>query len=214
MTSVEPEEERFKRPFNWGVLILGDPAAQAVPELSRGQAIDQSSELIVVAVRHAQDTEDAEGAPFEVEITCRQRSAGFAASGYHALIRLPSGAMSIGDAEHESVVRLGPGWWWVTITLSPPVHAETVDIELSRAEACPVCAWPGLMEEAWSQASPSHEICPSCGTEFGYDDAVGFTDRDALAARHGALRQSWKLGGREWWSDSRKPPDGWQAGRA
>lgn len=212
MTSVEPESERFKRPFNWGLLVLGDPAAEAVPELSRGQAIGHSFELIVVAVRHAQDIEDAEGTPFEVEINCRQRSAGFSDSGYHALIRLPSGGMSIGDAEHESVVRLGPGWWWVSITLSPPVHAEKVDIEFSRAETCPVCLWPGLMEEAWSQDCPSHEICPSCGTEFGYDDAVGFTDVEALTRRHDELRQAWVSAGMRWWSDSSERPEAWHPG--
>jgi len=92
-------------------------------------------------------------------------------------------------------------------------HAEAVEIEVSHAEACPVCRWPGLMEEAWREHSPSHEICPSCGTEFGYDDAIGLTDRDALAARHSSLRQSWERGGREWWSDSRKAPAGWQARR-
>jgi len=117
--------------------------------------------------------------------------------------------MSVGDAEHESVVRLRPGWWWVTITLSPPIHAETVDIEFSCAETCPVCRWPGLMEQAWSPSSPSHEICPSCGTEFGYDDAIGFTDSEALSRRHEELRKTWIDGERTWWSQSRQPPVAW-----
>ena len=39
---------------------------------------------------------------------------------------------------------------------------------------CPVCGYLGLTEEPWKMGpeydSPSYEICPSCGTEFGYTD--------------------------------------------
>lgn len=212
VTSVGPEVEQFKRPFNWGVLIVGDPSAKAVPELPPGETLSHSSELIVIPVRHAQDIDDFDGPPFEVEVTCRRRTAGFATGQHHALLHLSSGDLGVGDVNRETVLHPGPGWWWVTITMRPEVHAESVDIEFSKAEGCPACRWPGLMEEPWAGNSPSQEICPSCGTQFGYDDAIGLSEPGSLFRRHEELREAWVNGGMNWWSDSREPPEGWNPG--
>jgi hypothetical protein len=45
-------------------------------------------------------------------------------------------------------------------------------------------------------------ICPSCGTEFGYDDAK----RSPVDLRH-----SWMLDGAPWFSVATPPPPGWNA---
>lgn len=45
-------------------------------------------------------------------------------------------------------------------------------------------------------------ICPSCGTEFGFDDA---------AKSHLELRQNWINSGASWWSRRRVRPIGWNA---
>jgi predicted RNA-binding Zn-ribbon protein involved in translation (DUF1610 family) len=38
---------------------------------------------------------------------------------------------------------------------------------------CPVCGFQGLSEPAYDEHYCTFfEICPSCGTEFGYDDAI------------------------------------------
>jgi transcription initiation factor IIE alpha subunit len=52
---------------------------------------------------------------------------------------------------------------------------------------CPVCDYAGLdgPPENW-------QICPQCGTEFGYDDAT---------KTHQQLREEWERGGRQWWSE-------------
>lgn len=63
---------------------------------------------------------------------------------------------------------------------------------------CPVCRYHGLRDFPYH----SYEICPCCGTEFGYDD-VGQT--------HKELREAWVGGGKVWWSKHRPPPDGWDA---
>ena len=35
---------------------------------------------------------------------------------------------------------------------------------------CPVCAFDGLKERPFgANQEPSHEICPKCGFEFGFD---------------------------------------------
>jgi hypothetical protein len=43
-------------------------------------------------------------------------------------------------------------------------------------------------------------ICPSCGTEFGYDD---------FAVAHDVLREHWIAAGMPWFSQAAAPPAGW-----
>ncbi len=60
---------------------------------------------------------------------------------------------------------------------------------------CPVCGYKEL-------ESPPRKfsICPSCGTEFGYDDAI---------KNHENLRKAWILGGLEWWDKDMPVPANW-----
>ena len=66
---------------------------------------------------------------------------------------------------------------------------------------CPVCAYGGLFEPPWVADGPSDEICPQCGTQFGYDDAT--VDAEDRARCHAVLRRAWIHGGERWWSTSR-----------
>ena len=74
---------------------------------------------------------------------------------------------------------------------------------------CPVCGYSGLEEEPWPEhGGGSHEICPSCGIQFGYDDAAGGHE----AARFELWkewRQSWIGNGMRWKSVGQKPPPNW-----
>lgn len=66
---------------------------------------------------------------------------------------------------------------------------------------CPVCGYDGLNEPPYDiHGSASFEICPCCGTEFGYQDAT---------VSHAILRQRWIDGGMHWSSDFGFPPEGW-----
>ena len=66
---------------------------------------------------------------------------------------------------------------------------------------CPVCGYDDLDEAPRDELDcASFEICPCCGTQFGYDDAA----RD-----HASLRDEWVGTGMAWWSRSHKPPIGW-----
>lgn len=59
--------------------------------------------------------------------------------------------------------------------------------------SCPVCDYAALT------APPLEgEICPSCGTEFGFDDDLGVTYHD--------LRTAWIAKGRPWFSRSTPQP--------
>lgn len=72
---------------------------------------------------------------------------------------------------------------------------------------CPVCGFGALREEAWRDGNPSDEICPSCGTQFGYDDAAGARGDSRLAA-HRRLRERWIASGCLW-SSRRPAPNDW-----
>lgn len=61
---------------------------------------------------------------------------------------------------------------------------------------CPVCGY--LLK--WPPAD--FHICPSCGTEFGYDDA---------GRTHSELRAMWLRSGAEWWSPTTQRPEHWDA---
>lgn len=66
---------------------------------------------------------------------------------------------------------------------------------MSGKYICPVCEFP--MEDP----AADFNICPSCGTEFGYNDA-GVT--------HQELRKQWIASGKKWWSITDDPPAFWK----
>ena len=66
---------------------------------------------------------------------------------------------------------------------------------------CPVCGYDGLREQPRDNTgSPSFEICPSCGTEYGYHDAT---------RSHAELRREWLQAGAPWRHPETPPPPGW-----
>lgn len=73
---------------------------------------------------------------------------------------------------------------------------------------CPVCGYPELSEPSYDDFDcPSHEICPSCGTEFGYDDAA--KDVSLRQAKWRSLREKWVSSGMKWFSRYDPIPNGW-----
>lgn len=61
---------------------------------------------------------------------------------------------------------------------------------------CPVCAYTQMPYQA-----AEGNICPCCGTEFGYDDTMGVTFRD--------LRDRWVAQRTPWFSPVDQPPPLW-----
>jgi hypothetical protein len=66
---------------------------------------------------------------------------------------------------------------------------------------CPVCGYAHL-----SRPPEEFLICPSCGTEFGYDDAAPDWQPSSIYRR---LRAQWISDGMPWFSHAIAPPDGW-----
>ena len=44
---------------------------------------------------------------------------------------------------------------------------------MADRRVCLACGYGELTESPWSNGSPSDEICPACGTHFGFDDVAG-----------------------------------------
>lgn len=67
--------------------------------------------------------------------------------------------------------------------------------------ACRVCGYE-LPSPPWGKdgASPTWDICPCCGTEFGYEDCTPASAREK--------RAQWIAGGMKWF-DRRKTPLDW-----
>jgi hypothetical protein len=64
---------------------------------------------------------------------------------------------------------------------------------------CPTCGYPELNQPAWDikTGSPSFDICPCCGCEFGYNDAT------PLAREK--YRREWTHNGANWFKPELKP---------
>ena len=62
---------------------------------------------------------------------------------------------------------------------------------------CPVCGYAEM-----SDPVEEGNICPCCGTEFGYDDDLGVTYQQ--------LRQLWIDHGCPWFSNSTRMPSNWE----
>jgi hypothetical protein len=65
---------------------------------------------------------------------------------------------------------------------------------------CPVCGYQGL-----SRPPADHLICPSCGTQFGYNDAGPMP----LPVANAKLRDRWIQNGAHWYSHAVAAPPFW-----
>jgi hypothetical protein len=64
---------------------------------------------------------------------------------------------------------------------------------------CHVCGYPDLDYAPWGEdgQSPSFDICPCCGVEFGYEDATDIAKK--------IFRENWISSGAEWFDPKIKP---------
>jgi hypothetical protein len=68
---------------------------------------------------------------------------------------------------------------------------------------CPICGYPDLKKAPRSKSGgSSHEMCLSCGFEFGYtDDDQGYS--------YAEWREKWIAGGMQWHASWMQPPVNW-----
>jgi len=133
----EPEcRLEFHRPFHWGVLFIGDPETVDIPEMRLDGAISSSAALVAVPVRHAQDIEYSGREkihPFAVSVSCSPGVDQGQELSFDGVINLPSGLMSVGDADSASILTLAPGTYRIQIAVHPYEHPERVRFWYSPA---------------------------------------------------------------------------------
>lgn len=82
---------------------------------------------------------------------------------------------------------------------------------ISHPYRCPVCGYLGITQAdpngPWRLLIWSYDICPCCGTEFGYD--VDGDTPEELQQSIEKRRDEWIRGGHSWFSQARKPPPDW-----
>lgn len=98
---------------------------------------------------------------------------------------------------------------WPRSAIEAIAQKFSVPLQLTQADQvpkypCPVCGYPGLDEPPERDSIASHEICPSCGFEFGVTDGV-------LGKTYAAWREQWVQVGMPWWANQagQDPPRGW-----
>ena len=124
-----------RRPLWWGLLLLRDRDASDVPALT-ADVVSFSRTGLAVKVLHAQDV-DLSGcgnddvippAQVQIEVTIGNGAPENPASS--GVIDVPSGVLTVGDAEQEDTVEIGPGRWAVQIQCTPHENAEKVYVWL------------------------------------------------------------------------------------
>ena len=129
----------MERPFWWGVVLLMDRDAAEVPEttdLRTGSVVSASPFGLAVRVLHAQDVDlsgfaaDEPVPPALVQVEVRVCDGPPAHALFTGEIEVPSGVLTIGDAEQEEALEIGPGRWAVQVDCVPPEFAETVRVWL------------------------------------------------------------------------------------
>jgi hypothetical protein len=119
----------IKRPSNWGVVLVMDADTSDIPrELGRSGA-GRSRTCLAFQVRHAQD-HDIGHNPFEVCIDVRLGRPDRTVELEHR-IEVPSGTVTIGDAEGEERVDISGSSCLVSVELDDAQHAEHVVVWLA-----------------------------------------------------------------------------------
>jgi predicted RNA-binding Zn-ribbon protein involved in translation (DUF1610 family) len=101
---------------------------------------------------------------------------------------------------------------WRVSEIKELAHKLGVPLQLREADqqpkfSCPACGYPGLQQSPQRDGVASHEICPSCGFEFGVTDTVEGTS-------YAAWRERWVQAGMPWWAKhaGQDSPAGWDPG--
>jgi hypothetical protein len=143
----------IKRPFHWGIVVLfgddwrGEPE---VPAFEPDRMVAANDFVLTVRVRHAQDTDETEtgddGIEYvkfaEVTVVARLLDSPPTNDGrrevFSAVIAVPSGRLSIGDADEETIVSAHQGANRVTISVAGDVPADDQSPDLVYVDLLPV----------------------------------------------------------------------------
>ena len=135
---------QLERAFYWGIVIVGDAEDADIEELPAGWGVRSARRCVAIPVRHAHDvepsavTDGGSGPSFKVSVTV-VRAAGnetLPAGDADTVIEVPSGRLSIGDADDMTTVEVRPGRLRIVVVVSPAEDAERMELTL-RSQAAP-----------------------------------------------------------------------------
>ena len=129
LVPTEISELTATRSFAWGVLVVGDAESHDIPPLEPLRTIAATDSTVVIRVRHAQDVTDIEDSEFLVNLRVAADSGH--GEGVVATVAVPSGRLSVGDANAADIVNLRPGRWRLRIEVEPDDVPERVAVWLS-----------------------------------------------------------------------------------
>jgi hypothetical protein len=152
-TDLEPNRvTTVKRPFHWGiVIIVGDDwgGESEVPTFDPDRMVAANDFAVTIAVRHAQDTDEVEmgddGVEYvklaEATVVARLLDSTSSDEGrrevFSGVIAVPSGRLSIGDADEETIVTAHQGDNRVIISVDHEVPPDDLSPDLVYVDLLP-----------------------------------------------------------------------------
>ncbi|MEL5955720.1 hypothetical protein AADR41_13280 [Streptomyces sp. CLV115] len=124
------ERLRRTRSYYWGCIYASDEEEGDFDDLDGPGPIWTSHCWVTIRVRHARLVAEDEA---DVDLVVEVRQTAAADFAYQATIDLPSGVLSVGDADSDDTLRLAPGTWLMQVDLDSPDDATNVRIVLSPA---------------------------------------------------------------------------------
>lgn len=118
------------RGYYWGCVYVNDEEeGDFDPDSMVGPGpVWPSHCWVSIQVRHARLVAEEDA---DVELVVNVRGEAADNSGYETVVDVPSGVLSIGDADDHDILRLAPGRWLLQVDLDSPDDAVLVRITLS-----------------------------------------------------------------------------------
>lgn len=132
---------KFRRAFNWGVIVVGDADTEVPADLAH-DGVGRGVNALALGVRHSSDVELDDFGPddvvpsFDVDVDVDVEV--IVGSPPHRgaiehVIRLPSGIIHVGDAEAEEEINVRPGQFQLTIDVDDRAHPGAVRVWITEA---------------------------------------------------------------------------------
>lgn len=115
------------------MLFVGDADSPDTPDPPAPTApgtITAGPTCVAIPVRHEQDLEPDDADAATVTIRCRPgpKDEHEDRARFETVIDVPSGRLSVGDADHDHEVTVEPGRWRIQVDIEPPTDATRVEI--------------------------------------------------------------------------------------
>ena len=141
-----PETTTVRRPFHWGIVIVAaDDWAGDLPEVDPDSLVTASERTVIIGVRHAQDSDEFDGEVLKLaEAEVVVRKLGEAASSsesrrevFRTVITVPTGRLTVGDADEEVVVSAHPGANTVLVSVDAQVPRDDMSPDAVQVDLLP-----------------------------------------------------------------------------